>query len=129
VTSDTGDRRIAYVVRAREPGAAPTAESFATVEEAHERFGELAEERPTARLSLYGPGGTLIRRRPPTGSPCAFCTNPATGDWPVTAFGMDPGTRRREVLPLCGQHHAAVASTEAGYAFGAWTWHAGHNMS
>ena len=129
VADAPGRTSVRYAVRVRDAEGHSVSEIFTDVEEAHGRFAELAEEHTTERVSLYGPGGALLRRRPANPERCAFCDEPPSGAFPVTALGSDAGTRHRDVLALCPEHHAAVTGMDGGLAFGPWRWHPGHSMT
>lgn len=116
---------MAFYLRAR-GDSEPLAEAFEDVETAFERFYEVCEERRADRVSLYGPGGVLIRRRPAAPDRCQFCTNPAPGHWPVSRQTLDGSARFRDIVALCPAHHAALARGEN--VPGPWLWKLGHAM-
>ena len=113
-----------YLVRLTAPDH--DAETFEELEDAHARFAELTKDHPDARISLIGPNGLLLRRRPANSDRCHFCPQPAPATWPVTGFGSDNNTRLHDVVSLCPEHHTAL-SDSAGLTVNGWRWAVGHS--
>ncbi len=118
---------MSFTVRVRDPETR-FSERFEDIDEASERFAELCEEHRAARVSLYGPGGLLVRRRPPNDSVCRFCDQPSAGTWPVTGLGSDMNTRTHDVFALCPDHHATISRAPSGFAAGGLRWLSGHSL-
>jgi hypothetical protein len=117
---------MTFQIRARGNDGPPASEEFEDAEEAHERFYVVCEERRTDRVSLYGPGGVLLRRRPASPETCHFCDQPASGQWPVSRQPRDGSARFRDVIALCPAHHAALARGDD--VVEGWRWKLGHAM-
>lgn len=102
-----------------------TDEHFEDLEEAEHRFTEVAAEDADHRISLHGPGGVLLRRRPANPGTCGLCGAEASIHVPVTATGTDPSTRRRDVIAVCAEHHAALTATPGEFRHGPWRYQVG----
>ncbi len=100
-------------------------EQFEDIEEAQHRFTELAAGDDEHKISLYGPGGVLLRRRPANPCACALCGSEASIHVPVTATSTDPATRRRDVIAVCSEHHAALTAQAGEYRHGPWRYQVG----